>query len=231
MDCSPNNNYIFIKTTKWFVMAMIFMIPIQIILFLASPMPTSALEWMELLHSSPVMGLLHLDLLYICNNTFLIFLYFVLYITLKSKDNSLLNMAFLLGMTGAVLYYVSNRSIEMLYLSKRFYAVTDSAVQQSYLLTAESYLDIWKGTAFNIYYVLSALSLILFSIVMLKHSFYTKKTAIAGLVSGVLMAIPSSVGMLGLVLSLLSLIPWILFCLLIVTCLSKMKKVDPIFKS
>jgi len=126
------------------------------------------------------------------------------------------------GIIGAILYYASNRSIEMLYLSNRYFETTDATLKIAYLSTASNYLDIWKGTSFNIYYVLSAISLILFSSIILKRSFYTKTTGIIGLMSGVLMIVPSSLGMIGIVFSLLSLIPWVIFSILVMLRLSKM---------
>jgi hypothetical protein len=50
---------------------------------------------------------------------------------------------------------------------------------------------------------------------MLLNSTFSKATAIWGLVSGFFMLIPSTAGMLGLVFSLVSLIPWIVFSLLV----------------
>jgi hypothetical protein len=208
-------NQLFIKITRWLIIFMVVIIPIQVTIFLVSPMPETTFAWFSLFKENPLMGMLHMDLLYIINNTFLIFFYFALYLTLKRKENSLLNIALITGMVGAVLYYASNRSIEMLYISQSYFKTTDLNLQAQYLLIGESYLDIWKGTSFNIYYVLSAISLLLFSYVMLKDSFYSKKTAWIGLISGILMIVPSSVGMLGLVMSLLSLIPWIIFSILV----------------
>jgi hypothetical protein len=203
---------------------MILIIPIQVIIFLVVPMPETALGWLELYKDNPVMGLLHMDFLYIINNTFLILFYFVLFITLKKdKDNSWVNIALITGIIGAILYYASNRSIEMLYLTNRYYETTDTLIRQAYLSNVEMYLDVWKGTAFNIYYVLSAVSLLTFSFIMLKNTFYSRTTAIFGLVSGVLMIVPSSVGMIGMVSALLSLIPWVGFSFLVMKRLFKLK--------
>lgn len=226
MDLQLKSNFKLIHITKWMILAMILIIPIQIAIFMIIPMPETALEWLELFKEHALMGLFHMDVLYVLNNTFLVFFYVVLYITLKDKDNSLLNIALLTGIIGAILYYASNRSIEMLYLSQRFFETNDSVLRISYLATAESYLDIWKGTSFNIYYVLSATSLILFSIVTFRHTFYTRATSISGLISGFLMIIPSSVGTIGLIFSLLSLIPWIIFSLLVFIRLAKVKRAD-----
>jgi hypothetical protein len=224
MDLSIKASKYFINITKWMILLMILIIPIQVIIFLLIPMPETAIEWLELYKDNPVMGLLHMDFLYIINNTFLIFFYFVLFITLKKdKDNSWVNIALITGIIGAILYYVSNRSIEMLYLTNHYYETTDTLIRQSYLANVEIYLDVWKGTAFNIYYVLSAVSLLTFSFIMLKNTFYSRTTAIFGLVSGVLMIVPSSVGMIGMVSALLSLIPWVGFSFLVMKRLFKLK--------
>jgi hypothetical protein len=224
MNLEFKANLTFVKITKWLTILMILIIPLQVIIFMIEPMPETALGWLELMRDKPILGLMHLDVLYIVNNTFLIFMYFTLYITLKKDKASLLNIALITGIIGAILYYTSNRSIEMLLLSNKYFASQDMLLKSSLLATVESYLDIWKGTAFNVYYVLSAVSLILFSIIMLKDSFYTKATGIIGLISGILMSVPSSIGMIGMVMALLSLIPWIVFCVLIVIRLFRLDK-------
>jgi len=224
MNLELSQNKGFVSITKWLVILMIVIIPIQIAIFIIEPMPESSLGWLELMRDNPLLGLLHLDVLYIVNNTFLIFLYFTLYITLKKVKSSMLNIALITGMVGAVLYYTSNSSIEMLMLSKNYFLTTDETIKLSMLSTAQSYLDIWKGTAFNVYYVLSAVSLILFSVAILKDKFYTRTTGIIGLVSGILMSVPSSVGMIGMIMALLSLIPWIIFCVLVVKRLFNLEK-------
>ena len=223
VDLTMNSNQSFIRLTKWLTILMILIIPIQVMIFMFVPMPEDALGFITLMHDNPVMGLLHMDLLYILNNTFLIFFYFLLFMTLNPKNKTMLNIALITGIVGAILYYTSNRSVEMLLLSDKYFSTTDPTLRLSYIAIAESYLDIWKGTAFNTYYVLSAISLILFSIEMLKSSFYKRSTGIIGLISGILMVVPSGFGLVGLIMSLLSLIPWIIFSLMVVIRLSQME--------
>jgi hypothetical protein len=226
VDLTMNSNQSFIRLTKWLTILMILIIPIQVMIFMFVPMPEDALGFITLMHDNPVMGLLHMDLLYILNNTFLIFFYFLLFMTLNPKNKTMLNIALITGIVGAILYYTSNRSVEMLLLSDKYFSTTDPTLRLSYIAIAESYLDIWKGTAFNTYYVLSAISLILFSIEMLKSSFYKRSTGIIGLISGILMVVPSGFGLVGLIMSLLSLIPWIIFSLMVVIRLSHMETVN-----
>lgn len=224
MELSIKSNQKFIQMTKWLIVMMVLIIPIQVTIFIISPMPENGLGFITLMRDNPIMGLLHMDLLYIVNNTLLIFFYIVLYMTLKDKSNSLLNIALITGLVGAVLYYTSNRSVEMLLLSQRYYQTDNVSLQMIYVGMAEGYLDIWKGTSFNTYYFLSAISLILFSVVMIKSTVYTKKTGIIGLISGILMTVPSGFGMVGLLMSLLSLIPWVIFSVLVVIRLNQFEK-------
>ena len=221
VDLTINSNQGFIRLTKWLIILMILIIPIQVLIFMLIPMPEDALGFLTLMHDNPIMGLLHMDLMYILNNTFLIFFYFVLFMTLTPKHKTMINIALITGIIGAILYYTSNRSVEMFLLSNRYFNTTDPTLRLSYIAIAESYLDIWKGTTFNTYYVLSAISLILFSIEMLKSSFYKRSTGAIGLISGILMVVPSGFGMVGLIMSLLSLIPWIIFSVMVVISLHK----------
>lgn len=73
----------------------------------------------------------------------------------------------------------------------------------------------YTGTAFNTYYVLSTICLLLFAYAIMKSPVFKKSVGMWGLVSGFFMIIPSSAGMLGLIFSLLSLIPWIIFVALL----------------
>ena len=231
MNFTLTSNRRFIAITRWLILAMILIIPIQIVIFAVIPMPVDALEWLVMMRDHPILAILHLDFLYLINNTLLIFFYVALYITLQRKEMSVLNIALMTGIVGAILYYMSNHSIDMWYLAQRYFATSDSTLQTAYLGVAESYLDQWKGTAFNTYYVLSAVSLILFSGSMFSHSFYSKVTAWTGLIAGLLMIVPSSVGWVGMVFALLSLIPWIAFSSLVVLQLQRWLRSNPLAQS
>lgn len=71
----------------------------------------------------------------------------------------------------------------------------------------------WQGTGFDAYYVLNGATLVIVSFLMLKDTVYGRTTAIIGLAAGFFMVIPSTAGTIGLVFSLLSLIPWYIFAL------------------
>jgi hypothetical protein len=80
----------------------------------------------------------------------------------------------------------------------------------------------YTGTASNVYYVLNTICLLLFSYSILKSSQFKKSVGLWGLASGFFMIIPSSAGLIGMVFSLLSLIPWMVFIALLMINFKKL---------
>lgn len=126
-----------------------------------------------------------------------------------------MTLAFMLGLLGISAYLASNKSIEMLHLSGMYQEAVHAADKTTIELMGQSMLREWQGTAFDIYYVLNGIALILMTRAMLKSPLYGRRTALIGLLAGLLMLIPSTAGALGLVFSLLSLIPWYIFSVLV----------------
>ena len=98
----------------------------------------------------------------------------------------------------------------MLTLSTKYWNA-QPASQHMYIAAGEALLAGYTGTAFNAYYVLNAAALLLFSAAVYKSVHFSKAIGVWGLVSGVFMIVPSSAGQLGMVFSLLSLVPWAIF--------------------
>lgn len=195
--------------------AMLILIPVQIAVFTIWPFPESAVEWFQLFQNSWILGLLHLDLLYIINNTIVAIMYLALFFSMRQRSEGSLLVALILGLLGVAAYYASTPAFEMLSLSGRYVSGAPEAQNAALIASGEMLLAQWKGTAFNIYYILSAASLLIFAGTMIKSPIYGKAASIFGLISGVLMLIPSSAGSIGMVFSLASLIPWIVFTLLV----------------
>jgi hypothetical protein len=190
-------------------------IPIQIIIYTISPPPTSINEWFVLFQNSPLLGLLNQDMLYLINNILLIPVYLALYIALKPIRESMIVTAFILGLVGIAAYIPSNTAFEMLKLSEQ-YTVGTTQAQQSIILAAGQALIVQNsGTAYLVYYILNAIALLLFAVVMLQSSVFSRNTAYAGIIAGILMLVPSNFGTIGLIFSFLSLLPWALFSILI----------------
>lgn len=124
-------------------------------------------------------------------------------------------IALIFGLVGIAAYFASNTAFEMLSLSNQF-AVAAIETQKTILLSAgQVMLETYRGTAFDIYYVLNGIVLFIFSPVMLRSKHFSKGTAYLGFLAAILMIVPSSAGMLGLYMALASLIPWIIWLVLV----------------
>ena len=194
---------------------MLVIMVVQIIIYILWPPPETAIDIFYLFQSNWLLGLLSLDLLYILNNTILIVIYLALYFSLRKINEAVMLIGLVMGLVGITVYFASNMSFEMLALSNQFATISSEYYRTALLGAGAALLAVYKGTAFNVYYVLNAITLLIFSFVMLRSDIFSKATAIIGIISGVLMSIPSTAGAIGLVFSLGSLIPWAIFLVLI----------------
>ena len=202
------------QTAYKLALVMLALIPIQIIVFILSPPPDTVIGFFELYKDNWFLGLLSLDFLYLINNGIIAILYLSLFVKLVSERPSLIFMGLVIGLIGIACYFPTNPSFEMWTLSQKYFE--SSPLAQGYFIGAgEGLLASYTGTAFNTYYIFNAITLLVFSYAILKSPQFTKATGYWGLASGVLMSVPSSFGMIGMVFSLLSLIPWVVFVILL----------------
>ena len=198
------------KLTNFLIIIMLLIIPLQIIIFSLYPPPNTVEGFFELYKSNVFLGLLSLDFLYLINNTIMIILYLSLFVALYKDSPLTVLLAFILGIVGLVCYYGSNPSFEILNLSRKFF---DANINEQiiYIAAGETLLAGYSGTSFNVYYVLNTICLLMFSYTLIKSLIFKKSVGYWALASGFFMIIPSSAGMIGLIFSLLSLMPWIVF--------------------
>ena len=137
-----------------------------------------------------------------------------LFAALRKVSFSASLIALVLGLVGIAAYYSSNTAFEMLSLSNQFAAATTDNVRLQLLAAGRVMLETYKGTSFDVYYVLNGIMLLILAVVMLRTTVFNKVTASFALASGILMSIPSSAGSVGMVFALLSLIPWGVFSVL-----------------
>lgn len=203
-----------IRIAGFAAILVVLIIPVQISLFFIWPPPETVDGFFSLFQSHPLLGLISLDLLYLVNNAVLILFYLGLYAVLSKGNASLMLIALVTGLVGIASYYSSSIAFEMLSLSQQYYNADSLEIRNQCLAAGRTLLAVYKGTAFDVYYVLNAVSLLIMSGVILKTRLFSRATGYWGLASGVLMVIPSTAGTLGLVFSILSLIPWIGFSIL-----------------
>ncbi|MGF7059165.1 hypothetical protein [Brassicibacter mesophilus] len=140
-------------------LTMLMLIPLQIVIYVMVPPPDTVQGFFELYQQNPFFGLLSLDFLYLFNNTIIVILYLALFIRLCREKLVLVLIALTFGLIGVTCYYSSNPAFEMLTLSHQ--ALPEQ--QTIYLAAGEALMAGYTGTAFNVYYVLNTLCLLLFS--------------------------------------------------------------------
>lgn len=172
--------------------------------------PSDAEGMLALMGRNPALGLLSMDLLYLVDSVLLVIIYLGLYIALRSTGESPMLIATALGIVGVAAYFASNPAFEMLSLGGA-YAAAAPEERVAIIAAARGFMEGYKGTAFNVYYVLNTLYLFIMTPVMRRSGLFGKTAVASGLAAAILMIIPSSVGTIGLYFSLASLAPWLIW--------------------
>lgn len=139
--------------------------------------------------------------------------YLALVTVLWERARSTAAIAGLLVVLGMAAYLASNPAVEMLLLAQE-YADAPVASRSALLAAGEVLLASWRGTAFLTYYILNGVALLLVGGALLRTGVLGRAVAWWAVAAGVLMLVPSTFGLLGLVMSILSLLPWCVMCVL-----------------
>lgn len=198
----------------WAALASVALIIVQVALYVAWPPPETTIEFFELLLNDPFLGVISLDGIYIVSNLLAYLLYFALAVPLWRVSRSAVVVALALGTLGMAAYLASPRPVEMLSLSWA-YSGADAAERVALVATGDGMLATWKGTAFDVYYFFNLVTLLILALLMFRSTVFTRPTATWGVIAAVLMAVPSNFGVVGVVFSLLSLVPWTVFAVLV----------------
>jgi len=193
---------------------MLVIIPIQILVFSITKIPTITIEWLKLFNTNVLLGFFHSDFFILINNVLIVIIYLAFYDSLKDINKGIMQIGIVLGFIGIAAYISSNKTFELLKLSHEYFQTNDNNQKQILEAAGKASLIGWQGTAFDTYYVLNGIALFCISLVMLKSNNYKKATAIWGLIAAIFMVIPSTAGIVGLIFSLLSLIPWYIFSIM-----------------
>jgi hypothetical protein len=184
-------------------------IPIQIVVFVVWPPPSTVTGWFTLFHNNRLLGLLDMDLLILVEVVLLIPILLALYVVLRRVTPSFTALATTLGLVGIVAYFASNPAFSMVTLSDQYAAATTDAQRSALLAAGQAMLATYSGTAFDAYYLLASVALVMISTVMLRTNVFSKATAYIGILANAL-ALGLFVPTVGLLLSLVSVIPFLL---------------------
>jgi hypothetical protein len=173
------------------------------------------IDWFNLFQINKFVGLLDMDLLLIVDYALLGLVFLALWAALKRFNQSFMAIALILELVGITTYFASTAAFEMLSLSNQYLIATTDAERSVLLAAGQTILVIWVGTAFNVSYILSAIALLIVSIIMVRNPIFSKTTAYMGILASLLMFVPPTAGSIGVFLSLISLIPTAIWLILI----------------
>lgn len=162
------------------------LIPVQLIVFTSVPEPDTAAGWFTLFQDNKLLGLLSFEVLFVINAAVGITTTLALYVVLRRTNESFMAIALALSLLGAVAIIMARPALDMLYLSDQYAAATTETQRTLFLAAGETLLSMRNGTAFHLSYNLANIYLIIVPLVMLQSSIFSKTTAYAGILAGVI---------------------------------------------
>ncbi|MEN6429735.1 MAG: hypothetical protein ABFC80_02675 [Coriobacteriales bacterium] len=181
--------------------------------------PTAAIaeSVLQMVNASPLRAFVTLDGLMVVDYLLLVVVYLALYAALRPRSPSLVTLGVGLALVAITLYFTANPSITMFALGAQYEVAPDGIVP-----AAQAILAGFEGTAFIVHYVVMGIAGILVSTAMLGGIEFSRATAIAGILQGAMMLVPVTFGAIGLVFALGSLIPFMVWFMLVGIRLGRM---------
>ena len=159
------------------------LITLLIITIIGGP-PETVEQCFTMLQENKLQGLLRLDILTVFIVPLYYLLFFSLFIALKKSNYGLVAIATILVFAGVTLFLSMPSVFSYLNLSDKFASSTSDFQKNQLLAAGESIWasDIWHGTGAIIGGILLQTGALLFSIVMLKSTIFSRLTALVGIV-------------------------------------------------
>lgn len=160
----------------------------QFIVFTVEPPPLegNASDWFALFQKSALLGLLGFESLLIIYAILAILVAVVLFVALKSTNQSLTTLFLILSAIGGMAFIVARPAFEMLSLSNQYSVATTDAQRAVFVAAGESMVAVFHGTAFQVSYILGSITGFLIATVMLQSAVFSRSTAYLRMASSLL---------------------------------------------
>lgn len=196
---------------------------VQITVFAISPPPSfeptasATAAVFDLLRSNPVLGFVELDGLMLLDYVLIVIVFMAVYVALRRVQPALVLSGTALALVAIATYFSANPALSMLALSRQVPAAGTVAAGQALLAN-------FQGSGFIVHYLLMGVAGLLLSFAMLRSDVFSRATAVAGLLQGAMMLVPSTFGTIGLVFALGSLAPFVVWFVLIAARLRRLAR-------
>ena len=195
--------------------AVLALVPVQAAVFIVWPPPTTVAAFFSLFEQNAIVGLLALDLLLMASWILSAVMFVALYAALRRTHEAVVTVALIAELVALAVYFASNTAFSMLTLSQQYAIATTDADRTLLLAAGQAMLALYTGTAFNVSYLLSGVAALLMARAMVRSGIFGSVTAYVGIAYAVLQVVPPTAGDAGMIVSLLSLAPMVIWIALI----------------
>ncbi|MBA7668006.1 hypothetical protein ES703_76109 [subsurface metagenome] len=162
------------------------LLPIEIIVMTAYPLPSTVIGYFTLFQSNRLIGLLDLYLLEIPVYALFVPMFLALYAALRRANESYMALATTLAIIGITVFLATNNPFSMLSLSDQYAAATTDAQRSLFLAAGQAMLANTNQRAvegFNMGLLLVSVAGLIVSAVMLRSNIFSKVTAYMGILA------------------------------------------------
>lgn len=162
------------------------LLPIEIIIFTAYPLPSTVIGYFTLFQTNRLLGLLDLYLLEILTYALFVPMFLAIYVALRRTNESYMALATTLAIIGITVFIATNNPFSMLSLSDQYAAATTDAQRSLFLAAGQAILANTNQRAvegFNMGLLLVSVAGLIVSAVMLRSNIFSKVTAYVGILA------------------------------------------------
>lgn len=206
----------------WSALVMLALIAVQMAVFFIWPIPGNVEAWFARFNESWLIGLLSMDLLLVVDWVLTVLVFVALVALVRREHPAWLTIAVIFELVAAATYFASNGAFEMLGLSSRYASAATGAERALLLAAGEAVVAAWEGTAFVVATILSAVAILVLSWVLLRTRALGRAIPILGIVMGIAAIVPPNAGTVGLVFSLVYLLPFVIWLVLVARALLRL---------
>ena len=152
---------------------------VQLVVFNVAPPPLddSAIEWFALFEENAILGLLSFESLLVIYSMLSVVVALALFAALRSSARSLSAMFLVFSVIGAIAFVEARPAFEMLYLSQQYTAAATETQKSVILGAGEAMVATFRGTSFQVSYILGSITGFLIGAAMLRGGVFSKPTA------------------------------------------------------
>jgi hypothetical protein len=207
------------SVSAWIVLLLM---PVQVAVYVLWPPPETTTAHFLVFRDNVLIGLLGFDLLYMVSIILSSLVMLTISIALWSKARSAITVALFVGTISVAIYFASSVALEMSSVSNLYARASSPEEQRSLVAVGDALVARYKGTAFAVSYMLTAVSGLIIAWVMVRTGEFGRTIALLGLAMNAMAIVPANAGQVGLVLSFASLLPTIIWLGLVAVKLGRM---------